>query len=210
VNGAKLAAARARAEGRPPGWATDEVNARRSATARANLDRARLRRRVGVEALRRLPLALRRGDVREEWMRPFVAGMGDEVLALLQSRGGPEHASEAEVALVGDLAIVGAIMAAEAVRYWRTGDRESAARVASLANARRAGLLALGLKREARGITLDQYLAERERLAAAGVPPVASDAAIVSGREAEVVEVAADAAAGDGAREGGGAREAER
>ena len=144
-------------------WAP-EVNVRRSETMRRTYQRRSLLRRVGSEALRRLPSALRRADVREAWMAPFAAGMAEEVADLLAARGGAEHASEPEIALIGDLAIAGAIMRAEAVRYFRTADRESAARVASLANARRAGLLALGLKREAKAVTLAEYLEERERL----------------------------------------------
>jgi hypothetical protein len=60
--------------------------------------------------------------------------------------------------LVEDVARVGIVLRAELTRYAKSADPDAAARVGTLAGARRASLALLGLERHAREVSLPAYL----------------------------------------------------
>lgn len=94
----------------------------------------------------------------------FLEGAEVEAERLLEALGGPDRASPQRRALVEDVARLGLVLRAELARYVQAGDSDAAARVGTLANARRASLVALGLDRAAKPVPdLRTYLAEKAR-----------------------------------------------
>ena len=135
------------------GHGVRQRNARRRIEAELEAERASVQPRD----VRRL---LDEGIVSES-IRPWAALARDEAEELLRAVGG-EDATPQRKALAEDFARVGIILRAELARYVRTGDQDSASRIAASVNARRQILGLLGLNRIARdAITLDAYLASK-------------------------------------------------
>ena len=93
--------------------------------------------------------ALRKGIVSPslEWLLPLAEEEGCELVAAL---GGPEEITPQRRAIIEDAVSLGMVLRAELGRYLQSRDVEAAARVSSLANARRAALTAVGLDRIAK------------------------------------------------------------
>ena len=83
------------------------------------------------------------------WLLPLAEQEGIELLTAL---GGPAEVSPQRRAIVEDAVSLGMVLRAELGRYLQSRDVEAAARVSSLANARRAALVAVGLDRIAKQI----------------------------------------------------------
>lgn len=137
-----------------------EWRRRVSEGVRRSRDRRRQAARVRPQDLARL----RESGTVPERISGFLESAEVEAEALLEALGGPDAVSPQRRALVEDAARVGLVLRAELARYVQTADPDAASRVGSLASARRASLVALGLDRAERTVPdLRTYLAERAR-----------------------------------------------
>jgi hypothetical protein len=135
----------------------------------------RARARVIPSDLRELE---RSGSVRAE-LRGALEAAGEEAASLLEALG-PDPTPQQQL-LVGDVARMGAAIRLEFWRAMQAGDSDSAARIGTLASARRASIALLGLSRHTREVTLAEYIAQHEAAqerasATNGAGPDAQDA----------------------------------
>jgi hypothetical protein len=99
---------------------------------------------------------------------PFLAAGADETAALISQLGGAEALTPARRLLAEDTGRLGALARALVARFAETADSEIASRVATLVNARRQNLMALGLERVVQDVEdLSVYLRHRASAAAA-------------------------------------------
>jgi hypothetical protein len=103
---------------------------------------------------------------------PVVKQAQEEAWDIGLALGGPDELSPQRRALLADLARLGVALGGLTAVYLRNEDPETASRMATLANARRQHLLALGLDERRVEQDLDAYLAAR----AAGVEEPHQDA----------------------------------
>lgn len=163
----------------------------RSPEWRANVARG-LRRRYEVlrRAARITPsdlVALARvgSPVRAE-LRPLVDAAASELEELVAALGGQDHVSPQRLLLAQDVVRLGLLVRALMQRFAQSGDADLASRLGTLLSTRRAGIVALGLERHAREVSLKDYVAQRERETRDG-----AGGANGSVTEAEVVSPAA-------------------
>lgn len=109
---------------------------------------------------------LRRSGSVSRALVPFVSQAHDEAGGLVQALGGEDQVSEQRMLLIRDTVRLGTLLSALLARALQREeiDPDEATKCATLANARRSNLVALGLERVARDMRLDlkSYLAARE------------------------------------------------
>jgi len=93
-------------------------------------------------------------------LKPLATEMGRELGDLLADKG--DAVTAAERLILEDVARVGLLLRSLFAVYLETQDPEIASKVSSLAGQRRASLVAVGLERRARPITVAGVLAEIE------------------------------------------------
>lgn len=143
-----------------------EVNARRAVTMRRNQARMRELRRIARDAMRDFPEMVRRGGPKSQWSIPFCRHVEEDAAALALHLAG--EASEVELMIIRDAAIVGASLEVVAAYFIQSGgDLEAASRISSLASSHLKLLEKLGLERRAKELpSLAAYLAQRSESAA--------------------------------------------
>ena len=105
---------------------------------------------------------LARSGVVAPALQPIVRVAADEAAELFAALGGIDHVSEQKRILVEDLVAVGIALRGQLQLYLQGADGEVAGRIGTLAGARRASLVALGLERHVREVTLQDYLKQRD------------------------------------------------
>lgn len=122
----------------------------------AGVRRAAERRRTATASALR---TMRRSGEIAPALAPFADLAADELAEWIAACGGAQRISPMRRALLEDAALLGVPMRAEIARFLARRDTESATRAATLANSRRAGLIAAGLDPpEPDAIDLHHYL----------------------------------------------------
>jgi hypothetical protein len=134
---------------------SEEWKQRISAGLRRHHQRRREYQRVNPRDL----TLIRSGKVTAS-LRPLLPVAEAEMAELLEACGG-ESISPQRRAILEDAVRLGLVLRAELLRYAQTQDPDSASRVSTLANARRASLSAVGLDRFAKDVDLRAYLAAK-------------------------------------------------
>jgi hypothetical protein len=120
--------------------------------------RAASRRRSSARIRPRDLDRLRRDAQVAAAVRPLLRVAEDETIAVIEDLGGEDCVSAQQRALVDDLAWLGLVLRTMMWIFVTRPDPDLASRIATLASARRANLVALGLERHRREVDLSAYL----------------------------------------------------
>jgi hypothetical protein len=177
----------------------EETSGRRSEAAIRAHARRRERARVQPKDL----VKLRRSGTVPEHLLPFLESAELEAGEFIEASGGPDMVSPKVKAILEDTARMGLVLRAELARYIQTGDSDAGSRVGTLASARRASLVAIGLERFEKTLDLQTYLRQRAEDEAQAPEAAQAPAGPTNGEagEPEVVVVEDRAARGEDARE---------
>lgn len=152
---------------------------------------AQARARRARQELRELAVLARSGTT-PGGVAPYLEAAGREAAELLDALGGVDRVSPQRRVLIEDTARLGLVLRSLLVSFVQGGgvDGETGSRIATLANARRANLSALGLDRHVEDVPdLTSYLAKR-----AAEAPLAGDGEPEPGEHAVDACTAAEAA----------------
>ena len=155
--------------------------------------RGQHRRRERLRARPRDLDRLRSEGLVTESLRPLVAVAEEEAVEIFEALGGADRVTPQKRIIIEDLCAVGIALRGTLALFLQSNDPELASRIATLAGARRASLVALGLERLEKEIDLKTYLVQRNEAAGNVV-----GAAIHSQEDGEVISEDADGGDIDG------------
>ena len=127
--------------------------------------RGQQRRRERLRARPRDLDRLRSEGLVSPALRPIVSIAEVEAAEIFEGLGGTDRVTPQKRIIIEDLCGVGIALRATLALFLQSNDPELASRIATLAGARRASLVALGLERLEKEIDLKTYLAQRSESA---------------------------------------------